>query len=132
MTNNSQNSDDTSSDDDSSGTPVHPPVGMEREILGKWTVFLRNFGGIIAVLVVSFMGVFNSYTIHVSVSEHNIWPSEMSMFIMVVGPVLCSWQFMNVSKTLTTIFQGAGDLTKFRERVAGFIAPSNKDDSKQD
>ena len=131
MTNNSK--DDESLGNDDSSTPlVHPPVGMEREILGKWTVFLRNFGGIIAVLVVSFMGVFNSYTIHVSVSEHNIWPSEMSMFIMVVGPVLCSWQFMNVSKTLTTIFQGAGDLTKFRERVAGFIAPSNKDDSKPD
>lgn len=129
MTNNSKD-DETLSDDDSS-TPALPPVGMEREILGKWTVFLRNFGGIVAVLVVSFMGVFNSYTIHVSVSEHNIWPSEMSMFIMVVGPVLCSWQFMNVSKTLTTIFQGAGDLTKFRERVAGIIAP-NKDDSKPD
>ncbi len=78
------------------------------------------------------MGVFNSYTIHVSVSQHDIWPSEMSMFIMVVGPVVVSWQFMNVSKTLTTIFQGAGDLTKFRERVAGFIAPSNKGDSKPD
>lgn len=131
MTNNSKD-DATLSDDDSSTPLVHPPVGMEREILGKWTVFLRNFGGIVAVLVVSFMGVFNSYTIHVSVSEHNIWPSEMSMFIMVVGPVLCSWQFMNVSKTLTTIFQGAGDLTKFRERVAGFIAPGSKDDSKPD
>lgn len=131
MTNNSKD-DETLGDNDSSAPLVHPPVGMEREILGKWTVFLRNFGGIVAVLVVSFMGVFNSYTIHVSVSEHNIWPSEMSMFIMVVGPVLCSWQFMNVSKTLTTIFQGAGDLTKFRERVAGFIAPSNKDDSKPD
>lgn len=131
MTNNSKD-DETLGDDDSPTPLVHPPVGMEREILGKWTVFLRNFGGIVAVLVVSFMGVFNSYTIHISVSEHNLWPSEMSMFIMVVGPVLCSWQFMNVSKTLTTIFQGAGDLTKFRERVAGFIAPSNKDDSKPD
>lgn len=131
MTNPSQNSDTVVSDDDSS---VHttPPVGIEREVLGKWTVFLRNFGGIVAVLVVSFMGVFNSYTIHVSVSQHSTWPSEMSMFIMVVGPVVVSWQFMNVSKTLTTIFQGAGDLTKFRERVAGFIAPGSKDDKKSD
>lgn len=106
--------------------------GIEREVLGKWTVLLRNLGGIIAVVVVSFMGVFNSYTIHVSVSQHDIWPSEMSMFIMVVGPVVVSWQFMNVSKTLTTIFGGASQFTKLRERVAGFIAPSNKDDSKPD
>jgi len=118
------------SDDDSTVAPP-PPVGIEREMLGKWTINLRNLGGIVAVLVVSFMGVFNSYTIHVSVSEHNIWPSEMSMFIMVVGPVLCSWQFMNVSKTLSTIFQGAGDFTRLRERAARIIAP-DKDSSKSD
>ena len=128
MTNPAQDNPVTSDDD--STVPLTPPVGIEREVLGKWTVFLRNFGGIVAVLVVSFMGVFNSYTIHISVSEHNIWPSEMSMFIMVVGPVLCSWQFMNVSKTLTTIFQGAGDFTRLRERAASIIAP--KDSSKQE
>lgn len=128
MTNPSQN--DTVISDDDSSVVAPPPVGIEREVLGKWTVNLRNIGGIVAVFVVSLMGVFNSYTIHISVSEHSVWPSEMSMFIMVVGPVVVSWQFMNVSKTLSTIFQGAGDLTKFRERVAGFIAP--KDDPKQD
>lgn len=127
MTNPSQN--DATVDDDGS-VPLAPPVGIEREVLGKWTVNLRNIGGIIAVLVVSIMGVFNSYTIHISVSEHGAWPSEMSMFIMVVGPVVVSWQFMNVSKTLNTIFQGAGDFTKLRERAAKMIAPSSKDDSK--
>lgn len=99
--------------------------GIEREVLGKWTVLLRNLGGIIAVVVVSFMGVFNSYTIHVSVSQHDIWPSEMSMFIMVVGPVVVSWQFMNVSKTLTTIFGGASQFTKLRAKAAKFIDPGS-------
>lgn len=131
MTNPSQQNETVLSDDDSSVTPT-PPVGMEREVLGKWTVNLRNIGGIVAVFVVSIMGVFNSYTIHVSVSTNNTWPSEMSMFIMVVGPVVVAWQFMNVSKTLNTIFQGAGDFTKLRERAAKMIAPTPKDDSRQE
>jgi len=126
----SPSQDNTTLSNDDGSAPTHPPAGIEREVLGKWTVNLRNFGGIIAVLVVSFMGVFNSYTIHVSVSQHDIWPSEMSMFIMMVGPVLCSWQFMNVSKTLNTIFKGAGDFTKLREQAARIIAPTPKDDSK--
>lgn len=128
MTNPSQN--DTAVIEDDGSVPHPPPVGIEREVLGKWTVNLRNIGGIVAVLVVSIMGVFNSYTIHISVSEHSVWPSEMSMFIMVVGPVVVSWQFMNVSKTLNTIFKGAGDFTKLRERAARMIAPTPKDDTK--
>ncbi|MNM37219.1 hypothetical protein D3C81_479450 [compost metagenome] len=103
------------------GTPSEG--GLEREVLGKWTVFLRNFGGIMAVLVVCVMGLFNSYTVFISVTEHKVWPSEMSMFIMVVGPVICAWGWMNVSKIVNTVLGGAGNITKIRGRVAAIIAP---------
>lgn len=101
-----------------------PEGGLEREVLGKWTVFLRNVGGIFAVLVVCVMGLFNSYTVFFSVTQHQVWPSEMSMFIMVVGPVICAWGWMNVSKIVNTVLGGAGNLTKIRGRVAAIIAPS--------
>lgn len=112
--------------------------GLERELFGKWTVFLRNLGGIIAVLVVCGMGIFNSYTIFISVSEHRVWPSETSMFIMVVGPVICSWTFMNSSKTIQTIMQIKGVSGKVRNRLAGVLAtedvkvvPAAKPDAQQ-
>jgi len=101
-----------------------PEGGLEREVLGKWTVLLRNFGGIVAVLVVCAMGVFNSYTVFISVTQHQVWPSETSMFIMVVGPVICSWSWMNVSKIVNTVLGGAADLAKIRTRVAKIIAPN--------
>lgn len=104
--------------------PPPPAGGIEREVLGKWTVLLRNLGGILSVVVVCLMGLFNSYSIWVSVSQYNLWPSEMSMFIMVVGPVVVSWQFMNVSKTLTAIFSGADSLSRLRTKAAKIIAPS--------
>lgn len=100
--------------------------GLERELFGKWTVALRNLGGIFAVLVVCVMGVFNSYTIFISVTDHKLWPSETSMFIMVVGPVVCSWTWINANKTISTILGGTGAITKIRERAADLIAP-NKD-----
>lgn len=100
--------------------------GIEREVFGKWTILLRNFGGIIAVLVVCGMGIFNSYTIYLSVKDHQVWPSETSMFIMVVGPLICCWSWMSVNKTLTTIFSGGDSLTKLRSRVAAIIEPKPK------
>lgn len=96
--------------------------GLERELFGKWTVFLRNLGGIIAVIVVCATAIFNSYTIFISVSQHQVWPSEMSMFIMVVGPVICSWTFMNSSKTIQTIMQIKGVSGKVRNRMAAVLA----------
>lgn len=100
--------------------------GIEREVFGKWTILLRNFGGIIAVLVVCGMGIFNSYTIYLSVKDHHVWPSETSMFIMVVGPVLCCWSWMQVNNTLTTIFNGGSNLTKIRSKLASVIEPAPK------
>lgn len=100
---------------------------LERELFGKWTVALRNIGGIFAVVVVCLMGLFNSYTIYLSVTANKVWPSETSMFIMVVGPVVASWSWMSVNKILQTILGGEGGFTKLRERAAKIIAPTKSD-----
>lgn len=114
--------------------PLAGPGGLEREVLGKWTVFLRNLGGIIAVVVVCGMGLANCYTTFVSVADHQVWPSETSVFIMVVGPVVCAWTFMNSSKTISTIMQIKGVGTKLRNRAAVMLATEdiNKNPPKQD
>lgn len=110
-------------------TPSSSDGGIERELFGKWTVWLRNIGGLLAVIVVCAMGIFNSYTIFISVKDHQTWPSETSMFIMVVGPVICSWSWMSVNKTLQTIFSGGDSFTKVRTKLADVISPKPKTDN---
>ena len=109
--------------------PASPPKieGVERELFGTWATILRNVGGLFAVIVVGLMALFNCYTTYVSVSYNKEWPSETSVFMMVVGPVICAWAWMSVNKVITTIFTGVGDVTRLREKVAGMIAPEKKD-----
>lgn len=116
------NLNENESEDVGVDTTMAKEGGLERELFGKWTVALRNLGGIFAVVVVCVMGVFNSYTIFISVTDHKLWPSETSMFIMVVGPVICSWTFMNSSKTISTIMQIKGVAGKVRNRMAAVLA----------
>lgn len=103
--------------------PGPPPAGIEREIFGKWTLILRNFAGVVAVLVVCTTALFNSYTINQSVSKYGEWPSELSMLIMMVGPIVVSWSWINASKIITTILEGTGGLTRLRERAAKMLDP---------
>lgn len=117
MTNNTDSTNDDPMLED------HSPRGLEREVLGKWTVFLRNMGGILSVIVVCFTAIFNSYTIYISVADNGKWPSETSMFIMMVGPILCAWAFMNVNKTISTIMQSRGAMaSRLRNKLASAIS----------
>lgn len=100
---------------------------VERGIFGDKSVRLRNIGGLFAVIVVCLTALANSYTIFLSVTNSNLWPSETSMFIMMVGPIVCSWSWLSVNKTLQTLFTGVDNVTKFRSKVADIIAPTKKD-----
>jgi len=97
---------------------------VEKEVFGGETVRLRNLGGLTASITVCITALINSAVIYLSVRDHNVWPSETSMFIMVVGPVLIAWSWMSVNQTLKTLFNGASSMTRFRSRVANIIAPS--------
>lgn len=111
---------------------MEPPKGIEREVLGKWTVFLRNLGGILSVMAVCCTALFNSYTIYISVTDKGEWPSETSMFIMMVGPILCAWAFMNVNKTISTIMQFKPLASRIRNRLATAIATEDSGMKQQD
>lgn len=103
--------------------------GLERNLFGKWTIRLRNLGGIVATLTVCAMAVLNGYTTHVSVSGGFGWPSDTKMFIMNVGPIVVAWAFMNVNKTISTIMQFKGVAERLRSKAADVIRPTPKDDS---
>lgn len=106
-----------------SDTVLNHDDGLERDLFGKWTIRLRNLGGIVATLTVCAMAALNGYTTHVSVSTGVGWPSDTKMFIMNVGPIVVAWAFMNVNKTISTIMQSRTIATKLRQKAADIIKP---------
>ena len=106
---------------------VDPPVGIEREVFGKWSVLLRNVFGAIAVWTLCLAALANAWTTNVSVTLHHEWPSEISMIVMNVGPIVVAFTWMNASKILTTILGGDGVTSKLRSKLADIIAPDKKD-----
>lgn len=118
----------------SNENPQGPPVtedpslldhdqGLERNLFGKWTIRLRNLGGIIATLTVCVTALFNSYTTHISVSGKSGWPSEFTMLIMNIGPIVVAFTFMNANKTISTIMQFRSVAQKIRAKAADIIKP---------
>lgn len=103
-------------------TQVH--AELERNVYGDQSVKLRNMGGLLAVITVCLTALINSYTIYFSVTTNSSWPSETSMFIMMVGPIIAGWSWMAVNKTLQTILSGEGGFSKIRGKIADAIAPS--------
>lgn len=109
---------------DTTEQPTQFHDALEKNVYGEQSVKLRNTGGILAVITVCLTALINSYTIYLSVNDKGIWPSETSMFIMMVGPVIAAWSWMAVNKTLQTLLSGESGFTKIRAKLADAIAPS--------
>lgn len=101
------------------------PVGIEREVFGMWSVMLRNAGGIAAAATTCIIAIVNAYTTYMSVTGGNGWPSDTTMFIANIGPIVVAWTFMNSSKTISTIMQVRGVQDRLKNAMSGFL--SNKD-----
>lgn len=98
------------------------PVGIEREVFGMWSVMLRNAGGITAALTTCIIALVNAYTTYMSVTGGNGWPSETTLFITNIGPIVVAWTFMNSSKTISTIMQVRGVQDRLKNAMSGFVA----------
>jgi hypothetical protein len=98
------------------------PVGIEREVFGMWSVLLRNAGGITAAMTTCIIALVNAYTTYMSVTGGTGWPSETTMFIANIGPIVVAWTFMNSSKTISTIMQVRGVQDRLKNAMSGFIA----------
>lgn len=103
------------------------PVGIEREVFGMWSVMLRNAGGIAAALTTCIIALVNAYTTYMSVTAGNGWPSETTLFITNIGPIVVAWTFMNSSKTISTIMQVHGVQDRLKNAMSGFISNPDED-----
>lgn len=116
-----------SSDDRDDNIPASPNE-MERDIFGRWSIILRNVGGMMAIFTMCITSILNSYTTHMSVANNAVWPSEITLLITNIGLVVCAWTWLSSQKILKTIFEGGGAVNKLREKAANMIAPTRKDD----
>lgn len=81
-------------------------VEPARSRLEKATVVLRALSGFSSALTSSIITVIFSLTIYESVLKSNIgYPDATKIFIMIMGPLISSFQFINVSSTLSAIFK---------------------------
>jgi len=105
--------------------PSTNPGGIEREVFGKLTVLLRNITGAIAVLTSCVVCVLNAVSVNHSVVAGQGWPDMWIMFIVMVGPVIVGWTWINANKTLATLLEGTSLTTKIRGKMADIVAPKD-------
>lgn len=94
-------------------------------MFGKWSVMLRNIFGAVTVWTLCIAALANAWTTNVSVKDHGQWPSEISMIVMNVGPIIVAWTWMNANKTIATLMELMPVADKIRSRVASAIAPKD-------
>lgn len=99
---------------------------VEEEMFGCWTIRLRNAGGIIAALTTCVIAIFNAFTTHHSVTNGQGWPSETTMLIVNVGPILIAWSYMKANKMIETILGEGGLGERVRSVIAEMVRPKTK------
>lgn len=99
---------------------------IERELFSKWTIILRNLAGALSILTMCIVAIVNVYTTHLSVVDGREWPSEFTLLILNIGPIICAWTWVNANKTISTIMQGTNLTDRLRNRVADIISTDKK------
>lgn len=101
----------------------HERECVEEELFGNWTIRLRNAGGILAAVTTCIIAIFNAFTTHVSVTNGNGWPSETTMLIVNIGPILIAWSYMKANKMIETILEVGGIGERIRSAVVELVTP---------
>ena len=97
--------------------------GLENEVLGTWSVRLRNLCGTLSVVTTNIICLMGMFTVHKGVTSGGAWPHWIIVFLVVSGPVLVSFSFMNVTKLIQTILKGTEKAADVKKR---FISKLDK------
>lgn len=118
-------------DDSRVGNVVIPPavglisardIAFEREIVGPTTVIMRAIAGFISTHVICFCSLLFTWTIHETMIVGHTLPGDPQLFMVVIGPIITSWNFVRANATLSTVIHGASQLDKWRDRIGDFIS----------
>lgn len=100
-------------------------IDVSEAVLGKWSNRVRNACGVVAVLTTCAVSGGGMIAIYDSVKAGQPWPSDITIFLLVAGPVVISWSYMNVNRLLSLLFDNKDGTIDIKERVAAFIDPKN-------
>lgn len=105
-------------------TPIitESDIAVEREIVGPTTVILRAIAGAFSTHIICFCSLLFTWTIHEAMVGGKALPSNSELFMVVVGPIVTSWNFVRASATLSTVMQGTSAISKWRNKLAGMLA----------
>lgn len=98
-------------------------VAFERELMGPVAVMLRAIAGAVSTHVICFCSLLFTWTIHDAMLSGKHLPSDAELLLVVIGPVVTSWNFVRASMMLSTVMQGASNIKKYRSKLAEFIQP---------
>lgn len=122
--------------DDAEQKPVQIPmstgliserdIAIEREIVGPTTVLLRAIAGAISTHVICGCSLLFTWTIHDTMISGHSLPGDMQLFMVVVGPIITSWNFVRANATLSTVIQGASAFDRWRNKIATILATEKR------
>lgn len=99
-------------------------IAIERGVVGRLGIALRYFAGCVSTHVICACSLLFTWTIHLAYSNGGVLPSNSELFMVVVGPIVTSWNFVRATATLNTVIKGASQIDKWRGKLSGWIAPN--------
>jgi hypothetical protein len=101
-------------------------IAFEREIVGPTTVLLRAIAGAISTHVICFCSLLFTWTIHDLMLAGRGLPDNPQLFMIVVGPVITSWNFVRANATLSAVIKGTSAIDVWRNRLAGMLSTQQR------
>lgn len=99
-------------------------IAIEREMFGGATVMLRAIAGFISTQVICFCSLLFTWTIHDAMVAGFELPSGTKLTLVVIGPIITSWNFVKASNTLSAVMAGTSAIEKFRTKAANILMPN--------
>lgn len=106
-------------------TPIltEQDVALEREVLGHTAVLLKAIAGFISTHVICYCSLLFTSTIQDALLLGKPLPSDLELFLVVVGPIITSWSFVKAGSTLGAVVTGVNSIARFRRWTANIIDP---------
>lgn len=98
-------------------------VAFERELMGHTSVLLRAIAGFISTHVICYCSLLFTLTIHQAMITGKPLPGDGELLLIVIGPVVTSWNFVRAGAILSTVMSGASNIHNVREKLSNIIKP---------
>lgn len=105
-------------------------IVSQRSWVSKVPISLRTISGFLSALTSAVISLIFTFTIYDAVLKIGIgYPGEYKIALMIIAPVISSWQFLNVSSTLAALFSNLKENSNKSEAeiaaTVGIVTPQD-------